>query len=67
MVRYHEAEYTTIEPPIESTKPENIDEALDYHIQPVITSTGVIDGFDNNAFIVTVIVIVGIAFILKLS
>jgi len=67
MVRYHEAEYTTIEPPIESTKPENIDETLDYHIQPVITSTGVIDGFDNNAFIVTVIVIVGIAFILKLS
>merc|ERR1711976_928134 len=37
------------------------------NIQPIITSTGVIDGFDNDAFIVTVCIIVGIAFILKLS
>jgi len=36
-------------------------------LQPIITSTGVIDGFDNDAFIVTVCIIVSIAFILKLS
>jgi len=52
--------------PLEMT-PDNLVSANLQPSQPIITSTGVIDGFDNDAFIVTVCIIVGIAFILKLS
>jgi len=65
---HHSTDYYSEEVTQSTTPtPENLIEAIQHVTQPIITSTGVIDGFDNDAFIVTVCIIVGIAFILKLS
>jgi len=64
MVKNHDYEPGEITPEI---TPENLASAIHHATQPIITSTGVLDGFDNDAFIVTVCIIVGIACILKLS
>ena len=56
MVKNHDYEPGEIATEI---TPENLASAIHQSAQPIITSTGVIDGFDNDAFIVTVCIIVG--------